>query len=267
MSETNFNPLTDVSTRRHMPKIIAHRGANRLAPENTLPAIQRAIELGVDGVEFDVLLTSDKVPVVTHNDDLSILTHHRGYAHNTPFATLSSLDAGSHFGPSFANTKIPTLAEMLELISAHEIMSIVEIKAQPGLAAASAQLIGDVISDFPMSSPVVISTSSLRIANELAKRHKGLSRALIVKRPSFAFFLPHLFAKTFHANGIHASLDVLSNGLVGGMHKRNKEVFAWTANGPEDIDLCLSMKVDGIITDDAQFAYMRLTETFGLSRR
>jgi glycerophosphoryl diester phosphodiesterase len=267
MSETNFNPLVDVSARRSMPKIIAHRGANRLAPENTLPAIQKAIELGVDGVEFDVLLTSDGVPVITHNDDLSILTHHRGYAHSTPFATLSSLDAGVHFSAAFAETKIPTLAEMLELISTHEVMSIVEIKTQPGLAASAAQIVGDIISDFRMSGPVVISTSSIRTANELAKRHRDLCRALIIKRPSLAFFLPHLLARISDSKGVHASLKVLSRGLVNGMHKRNKEVFAWTANGAEDVDLCLSMGVDGIITDDAEFAFTRLTETFGLSRR
>jgi len=267
MSEENFKPLIDLSAHRRMPEIIAHRGARRLAPENTLPAIKKAIELGVDGIELDVLLTSDKVPVITHSDDLSILTHYHGYAHDTPFATLSSLDVGSHFGPAFAETKMPTLAEVLELISTHDLKSIVEIKAQPGFAASAAQLVGDIVSDFRMSGSTTISTSSIRVANELAKRHGELERALIIRRPSIGHIFPNFFAKLSHADALHVSLRSLRHGLVEGMHKRNKKVFAWTANESEDIDLCLSMKVNGIITDDPEFVFKRLTEIFGLSRR
>jgi glycerophosphoryl diester phosphodiesterase len=244
--------LKDVSAAREMPRIIAHRGARREAPENTITAFQRAIDLGADGIELDVLLTSDKVPVVTHNDDLSILTGLRAYAQATPFDTLRTLDVGSHFGAQFAGTTMPTLSEALELTSRYNILTIVEIKPQSGLHRSAARVVGGIVSDMRMHGPVVVSSSSRRIVRELKRYHPSIPRALVVVRPPFPFFPLSFFVKKYGVCALHASTHALWPSLAAKM-KRAGELYAWTINEAQEIGDCISMGVDGIITDDVPY--------------
>jgi glycerophosphoryl diester phosphodiesterase len=254
MFGTGSQSHTEASGKNELPLIIAHRGARREAPENTLPAIQRAIEIGSDGVEFDVLLTSDRVPVLGHNDDLSILTPHRGYVRATPFSAMRQMDVGSHFGPAFAGTNAPSLTDALELVSRHEILTIVEIKAQPGMVTQAAQIVVEIASRFKMRGPILLSSSNLRILHALARHRSTLPHALILRRHSFTFFPAKLFAKLLKLEALHPSLRVVNKRMVQAMHKQGCQVHAWTANEPRELDLCLSLGVDGIITDDPVFA-------------
>lgn len=236
------------------PLLIAHRGARREAPENTLPAFQRALELKADGIELDVMLTSDKVPIVTHNDDLSILTLHRGYAHLTPFATVKGLDAGSHFNASYVSTPIPTLPEALCAIKDHDVLTIVEIKAQSENKLSAARLVGGIVSESKMRGPVMVSSASPRIIHEIKKQYPNISRALVVAGRVFSFFLSSFFARKEELDSLHLSLNALLPSIVERERRRGRQIFAWTANKPYEFDLCAAMDVDGIITDDISFA-------------
>ena len=114
---------------------IAHRGASHVAPENTLPAFQAALELNVDLVEFDYHESSDHVPVVFHDDQLDRTTDACRLWQQTKIplvarslAGLRELDAGRWFSERFAGARIPTLAESLNLITPKSI-ALVERKA------------------------------------------------------------------------------------------------------------------------------------------
>ncbi len=116
---------------------IAHRGASRLAPENTLPAFQAALNLGVDLVELDYRVTADEVPVVLHDEELDRTTDaaRRWQQSHIPVAArslaeLRTLDGGSWFSEQFAGTGLPTLREALRTITARSI-ALVERKAGP----------------------------------------------------------------------------------------------------------------------------------------
>lgn len=267
MEPLGLSTLVDVSAPRKRPKLIAHRGASFEAPENTLPAFQRALDLGADGIEFDVLLTNDKVPIITHNDDLSVLTHFHGYAHEQPFETVRTLDVGSHFSASTAGITMPTLAEALELIARYDVTTIVEIKAQPGLKASAAQLVGGVISDIRMRGPVVISSSCKRVIHELRKRHPDIPRALIVRYRPFPFFALSFFAKFEKISALHASVRSLGGNAIGKMRSLGCEIHAWTANEDWEINRCIELGVDGIMTDDIAFAKRHTDAVFGSPRR
>jgi glycerophosphoryl diester phosphodiesterase len=244
--------FTDVSAAHTMPRIIAHRGARRAAPENTLPAFQKAIDLGAGGIELDVMLTCDKVPVITHNDDLSVLTQFRGYVHATPFETVRSIDVGSHFSAQFAGTTMPTLAEVLELASRYDILTIVEIKAQPGLKKSVARLVGGIVSDMRMRGQVVCSSFSRTILRELRRWHPHIPRALIIRRAPFPFFTLSFFVRNQELSAVHAFSQMLRPGIA---HKVQDlcELYAWTVNEAEDIKRCVSMGLGGIITDDIAY--------------
>lgn len=108
-------------------KILGHRGANRRAPQNTIPAFQAAIDRGADGVEFDVQMSSDGVLVICHNFTVDETSNGSGYVNELTFEELRNLDFGSWFSKEFAGTKIPTLEETLDCVKDMEIINV-EIK-------------------------------------------------------------------------------------------------------------------------------------------
>lgn len=208
------------------------------------------------------MLTQDKVPVITHYDDLSVLTHLRGYVHALPFDTVRGIDVGSHFSASSAGITMPTLAEVLELIARYDIMTIVEIKAQPGMIASAAKLVGGIVSDIRMRGRTVISSSHTGILRELHHHHREIPRAWIVRYKPFPFFLFPFFAKVFSVSSIHASLSTIDHAsFVRRVSTCGLELIAWTANDPDELRLCCDRGVDGIITDDPAFALRFLEET------
>jgi len=249
MEKIHLKQVIDTG-KRPMPLIIAHRGARREAPENTIPAFERAIEIGADGIEFDVLLTKDRVPIITHNNDLSKLTHFEGLVHKTPFSTIKSLDFGSHFRTSFANVIAPTLTEVLELLQPHDISIICELKSQPKMEFHIAQLVGGIASDFRLRRPIVLSSYSPVILYHLKSLYPKLPRALIMLRRAFSFFQLNLFAKYLEVSQIHPSFNALQPRLMKYARKKGWRVDAWTINEPREIDRCLALGVEGIITDD-----------------
>jgi glycerophosphoryl diester phosphodiesterase len=111
-------------------KIIAHRGFSGNYPENTLLAFEKALDAGADGIETDLQLSCDNVPVLFHDDTLKRITGVEKKPHKLTLAELQSLDAGSWFDPAYHEQKIPSLDELLQLCHARAIL-ILEIKYAP----------------------------------------------------------------------------------------------------------------------------------------
>ena len=106
---------------------IAHRGASGSAPENTLVAFKKAIEIGVDAVELDLHGTVDGEVVVIHDTSLDRTTNHQGCLNQTTLETIQRADAGGWFSPEFVGEPVPTLVEALECI-AKKTIAVLEIK-------------------------------------------------------------------------------------------------------------------------------------------
>ena len=106
---------------------IAHRGASGSAPENTLAAFKKALEIGVDAVELDLHGTADGEVVVIHDASLDRTTDHRGRVNQTTLETIKRADAGGWFAPKFVGEPVPTLVETLECI-AKQAIAVLEIK-------------------------------------------------------------------------------------------------------------------------------------------
>ncbi len=114
-----------------MKKIMVegHRGYCARYPENTLVSYRAAVDAHVDAIEFDVWLSSDKVPVIMHDGNVSRTTNGTGHLREMTLAEIKELDAGSKFSPAFAGERVPTLRETLEVIcSDPHICPGVEIK-------------------------------------------------------------------------------------------------------------------------------------------
>ncbi len=117
-----------------LPKIIGHRGAAALAPENTLGGFGKAKEAGAEWVEFDVRITRDSRLAVIHDADLERTTNGRGKVADHDMAALGALDAGSWFaaGGGYAGEKVPSLEETLELLGDLGLGANIEVKPTPG---------------------------------------------------------------------------------------------------------------------------------------
>ena len=90
------------------PRIIAHRGGGTLAPENTLAGMRKAKELGYAGVEFDVMLAADAIPILMHDQTLERTTSGSGMIAETAYRDMQKLDAGSWFSREHAGEPVPS---------------------------------------------------------------------------------------------------------------------------------------------------------------
>lgn len=125
---------------RHDPSLIVsgHRGYKSVYPENTLLAFEKALELGVHMLEFDLRLSQDKVLMVIHDDTVDRTTDGSGPVSSFTSEELRGLDAGSWFGGEFAGLRIPAFSELCELIAPWpELLLNVEIKPAPDAEAAA----------------------------------------------------------------------------------------------------------------------------------
>ena len=129
------------------PAIIAHRGSSAQAPENTLPAFQLAMRQNADGIELDVHLTSDGIPVVIHDERIDRTGNGQGRIADQTLETLKTYDFGIWKDSEFHGTRIPTLAEVLTLLDGWRGSLNIELKTDviqyPGIEEAVLKLVVD----------------------------------------------------------------------------------------------------------------------------
>src|SRR5438093_923645 len=114
------------------PRYIAHRGAGKLAPENTLAAMRVGYAHGYRMVEFDVKLSGDGVPFLLHDETLDRTTTACGRADAYSWGELAKVDAGSWHSPAFAGEPLPTLTAIARWAIANGVACNIEIKPTPG---------------------------------------------------------------------------------------------------------------------------------------
>lgn len=109
-------------------KIFAHRGSKGTAPENTLASFKHALEVQSDGIELDVHLSADGIPIVIHDETINRTTDGTGWVKDLTVEELQQVDAGSWYSPAFEGEKIPTLEEVLLFLSSHDFQGALNIE-------------------------------------------------------------------------------------------------------------------------------------------
>jgi glycerophosphoryl diester phosphodiesterase len=140
------------------PVIIAHRGASAYAPENTMAAFKKALEMKAGGIEIDVHLTKDGYPVVVHDEKLGRTSNGTGLIKDKTLEELKELDFGSWFSEEFKNQSIPTLDEVMELISTENILFNIELKSGAVLYHDIERIVVDMVKEYEMEERVIISS-------------------------------------------------------------------------------------------------------------
>lgn len=123
------------------PRIFAHRCGGALAPENTVAGLEVSAALGVRGVEFDVMLSSDRRPVVIHDDELDRCTTQRGQVRSKSFSFLTGCDAGSRHHRAFAGEFLPSLERIALACRKLGLQVNVEIKCSDEHGVETGQVV------------------------------------------------------------------------------------------------------------------------------
>ncbi len=139
-----------------MTYIVAHRGACFFAPENTISAFRKAIEMGVDGIETDVQLTADRQLVIHHNYVVDGTTNATGRIADMTLAELKALDFGSHKGPEYAGERIATLDECLDAVHPLKLVNI-ELKAPVDRSIPYVEMVVEAVKAHDMVEQTIIS--------------------------------------------------------------------------------------------------------------
>jgi len=229
-------------------RIIAHRGASAVAPENALVALAKAADLGARSVELDVMLSSDGVPIIIHDTNLDRTTNGTGPVAMHPHEALAQLDAGSWFGKAFAGEKIPSLSDAIDLILSRNLALNLEIKPSPGEDRATATKAIEKLSEvWPSAATLVLSSTSieaLKVARDLAPQWK---RGLIahISPPNWR----ELFAELGCAS-LHCAASAATPSLIDEVHEAGYKLLTWTVNRPTTAATLFKNGVDGIFTDD-----------------
>jgi len=218
----------------------AHRGASGVAPENTLAAFQEALKQGAHGIELDVHLSSDGIPVVIHDETVDRTTNGRGVVCDMPVGDLRCLDAGCWFDSRFAGEKIPLLSEVLDWAGDRLKLNL-EIKA----FAAGTKIL-ELLPDFPKAE-VVISSFQHRLLRRLRQSHATLPLAFL--SDSSLWHLALRQAAQCGAQSWHPRIDRLSRAMLRQAHQRGLLVYPWTVDDPAQIRSLQQHGVDGVFTN------------------
>jgi glycerophosphoryl diester phosphodiesterase len=173
------------------PLLIAHRGASARAPENTLAAFRRAFDDGADGLEFDVRLASDGVPVVVHDATLKRTANRKGEIASLSSSALAEIDVGSWFNrrrpararEDYALERIPTLARVLDEFAPRSRALYVELKCDRADAAPLAAAVVEVLRERPnAASRSVVESFALGAVAEVKRLAPDLRTAALFER-------------------------------------------------------------------------------------
>ena len=253
---------------------IAHRGASIAAPPNTLAAFEKAIALGADGIEFDVHLSADGVPVVIHDFAVDTTTNGSGRVADLTLAQLKQLDAGVRFNPAFAGERVPTLGEVLEAVGSRLLLNI-ELKTTSLRDNGLEQAVIAQVKRHGLDDHVLFSSFnpfSLRRAKRIAPHipvglltplflppHRGgRGRGLPPYRGGRGRGLPPYrggrgrwawLAFLFPHEARHPEHKMVDARYMAWARRQGYRVNTWTVDDPAEMRRLIGLGVDGIITN------------------
>ena len=233
------------------PLVIGHRGACAYAPDNTLAAFNLAFEMGADGIELDVVLTADSVPVVFHPEmDPKHPTHGYKTLKGMTLAQVKQIDVGSWFDDKFRGERIPTLAEVFEVVNGRGIVNI-EIKDwtldNNDIEAKTIQ----VVESFKMQDRVILSSfNPIRLARVM-KINPHYPRGLIYTANLPPRFVHGWFRSLAHATAIHPHYTMLLRDAqrVAWARSKGYAINTWHTMEPNEIRQLVALGVDSIMSN------------------
>jgi len=227
---------------------IAHRGFSKAAPENTLAAYRKAIELRPDFMECDVRRTKDGQLIVIHDKTVDRTTNGKGLVADMAMAELRQLSAGSWVGPEFAGEKLPTLEEALDLAKG-KVVLVIEIKE-----AGTEDLVVEMIRSREMSGEVMICSFHYKVGVRMPALEPQIpfSPIIHIPKPAGPEEAVRLADEAAAVNGAiwAVNYQAITPALVDATHSANMLLEAWTVDDEADMRRLVDLGVDVIGSND-----------------
>jgi glycerophosphoryl diester phosphodiesterase len=231
--------------------VMAHRGASKMAPENSLAAIRAAIEARADWVEIDVQETADDEVVVIHDSDFMKLAGNPLKVWDATMEDLHMIDIGSRFDAKFASERVPTLNDVLTLCH-HKIGVVIELKYY-GHDRQLEQRVAQIVEQCDMASQVMI----MSLRPEGVRKMKGL-------RPTWPCGLLMSVSigdiRRVDADFLAVNSRAATRSFVDRVHRTGKKVFVWTVNDAALMCTLMNRGIDGLLTDRPELARQVLAQ-------
>ncbi len=247
-------------------KVIAHRGACKVAPQNTMPAFEAAVEMNADGFETDVHLTADGHPVICHDYQIDETSDGSGTITSMTLDEFRQYDFGGYFDEKFKGTKGPTLEEFLTLCESADI-DVMNIEIKPS-KENDMTIVGktiEAVKAHGLFDKLLISSFSAKMLLESKKIDRKCKTAFLYSPKDKIIlkimFTAAKFAKSLGASALHPHYTIVTERYVAKAHELGIKVNPWTVNKEKDIRRMIKCGVDGIITDYPELVHSILAET------
>lgn len=224
-------------------KIIAHRGASALEPENTIPSFNRAASIGAWGVEADIYVLKDGNIVVFHDADVERMTNGIGEIKNMNLLEVKELNIdGGNNVHNYNNLKIPTLDEYLNCCVENKVTPVIEFKS---VNVEKVKEIVDKIKKYGLEdNTIIISTSYewIKYIREYSEKiHFQYLGDITIENINLL--------KKYGNYGVDIKIDKITKDKVDLAHLNGAKVNVWTVNNKKDINKLIDMGVDMITSD------------------
>ncbi|WP_026174431.1 glycerophosphodiester phosphodiesterase [Effusibacillus pohliae] len=226
------------------PLNIAHRGACAHAPENTMAAFRLAVEMGCSGLEFDVQLSKDGIPVVIHDERLDRITGAHGLVSEYTWKELRTMDVGKWMGDRWKGERIPALEEVLVEFSG--LFLNVELKNSVIPYDGLEEKVIRLIERYCDPANVIVSSfnhASVKFIKELAPHVQ--TGVLYTKEPQNVLE----YVSSLNANAVHPEYRLVTSEKISDFHFAGLMVNTWTVDQFAEIQRLIQMGIDGIITN------------------
>jgi glycerophosphoryl diester phosphodiesterase len=230
------------------PWWIAHRGAGKLAPENTLAAFRLGARHGYTAFECDVKLSADGVPFLLHDATLERTTDGHGPAGALPWAELSRLDAGRWHSPAYAGEPPASLQAVAAFLQANGFWLDLEIKPTPGTELQTGAAVAEAVARLWHGQPRPPLLSSFQPDALRAARDSvpGLQRALLLDQPHAE---AHEVAAALGCVALITHHKMMDKALVDRVHAAGMRALVYTVNDAARAQALQALGLDGLVTD------------------
>jgi glycerophosphoryl diester phosphodiesterase len=230
------------------PLNFAHQGASHEAPPNTLAAFLLAAELGADGIEFDVHLSSDGEVMVIHDFSVDATTDGHGPVRDKTLSELKRLDAGSWFDPAFSGERIPTLGEVID-VAGEPLLLNIELKTKSLRGDGLAEAVVRIVEENHLLERVIVSSFNPLSLWQVRRLSRSIAIGLLYA-PDLPFFLRRpWFRYLLRPEALHPDYTMVDGDYMRWARGQGYRVHTWTVDDPGEMWQLVREGADLIITN------------------
>ena len=249
------SPLKSRQSMESGPFIIAHRGASGSAPENTIAAFRKALDIGVDMIELDIHLSKDSILIVCRDVSVNRTTNGAGEIRNLTLRELKQLDAGSWYGKEFTGERLPTLEEVMQLVNGQSRL-LIEIKGKSNVYQGLEEILVELLKRYDAKSWCIVQSFHTPFLTRLNELDPGIApyKLIVADVPLLPMYVDDglkfgsITALDF-CKAINPMGTMVSEQFINKVHARGQMVFVWTINEVKKAEKLIEMGADGIITN------------------